>query len=92
MKVQFKGDYITNPVTNERKDIVTETDYPVNPKDLIIGGLLVLGGIYCMVRSAFTNGAYNYSKAEMNVLRDLDLAHPADDNDPNYYFIDDTMV
>lgn len=79
MKVQLKNDYIMNCETGERKPVVVKTDNPVNLKDLVIGGLSICFGLYCMIKSAYKNGCKDYNEAEFNTLNDLGLVKVRDD-------------
>ena len=79
MKVQLKNDYITNTETGETKNVVVHTDNPVNMKDLVIGGLSICFGLYCMIKSAYKNGCKDYCVAEFKTLDDLGLLKKRND-------------
>lgn len=71
MKVNL-GD-ITNPTTNETKDVIAKSAIGTKPKDIIIGGVLILSGLLWVSRRSFKHGAENAMKAEYDTLEDLGL-------------------
>ena len=73
MKVHLPDDTITNTQTGESMDVVTETNEPVSKKDILIGGGLIIGGVWWLVKSAFRNGCKEYQQAEFNTLDALHL-------------------
>ena len=75
MKVHLPYDTIENTNTGEKKDIVVETGSPVSAKDVIVGGTLIVAGIWYLLGKAFKNGCKEYNKAEMETLDDLGLLH-----------------
>ena len=79
MKVQLKNDFITNIETGESKYVVTETNKPVDMKNLIIGGASIIFGVYCMIKSAYKNGCKDYNNAEFKTLDALGLTKKLDD-------------
>lgn len=84
MKSANKEDYIINPKTGEKKYIVAESSLPCEPKDLLIGAGLILGGIWHLLRKTFKNGAESYSTAEFNALNDLGLINNSTDEIDDY--------
>lgn len=69
---KFKGGPITNPKTNQTKDVIaviSKTDV----KDILIGGSLIIAGTIYLVGTSFRNGAKAYDLAEYNTLKELGL-------------------
>lgn len=73
MKVHLKDDTIMNMETNESRDVVVRTNQPVDIQDLIFGGLMILGGVWSLVKGAYKNGCRDYRNAEFETLDSLGL-------------------
>lgn len=71
--IKFNGGSVTNPETGVTKDIVVKIQFPMHPKDALIGGGMVLAGIAYLTSVAFINGAKEFEKAEIKAMSDADL-------------------
>jgi len=71
--IKSKFGPISNPRTNETKDIVVNALSKGNLKDFLIGGSIAMAGIFYVMLTAFRNGAEAFDNAECNVLKDLNL-------------------
>lgn len=71
--IKFVLGDITNPKTNQTKEIIVKALAPNNIKQTLIGGGLILAGVIYLTSTSFKNGAKAFSNAEYNTLKDLDL-------------------
>ena len=55
------------------KDIIINKVIPNKPIDILIGGLLIMGGVLYLTSTAFRDGADAFEIAEFNTLDDLGL-------------------
>lgn len=68
----YTNNRISSQDHSQEQEVVV--DMPsLNFGEALLGGLLVVAGIACFVRSAFKNGAIGYAKSEFKALMDLDL-------------------
>jgi len=71
--IKFKQNYIINPKTGVKHDIVVKSALPNKLKDAVIGGGMVLMGIVYLTMTAFKNGSEKFEDAELKALSDADL-------------------
>lgn len=71
--IKFVLGNITNPRTNQTKEVIVKALAPNNIKQTLIGGGLILAGVIYLTSTSFTNGAKAFNIAEYNTLKDLDL-------------------
>ena len=76
--IKFKHGSITNPTTQETKDIVVKSLLPNKIADLAIGGVVTLLGIGYLTATAFRNGSDKFEKAEFKTMYDLGIIKDAD--------------
>lgn len=71
--IKFTQGAVTNPETNVTKDIVVKALSPNKPKDILIGGGMILAGIIYLTTSAFRNGSMKFEEAELRALSETGL-------------------
>lgn len=70
MKYNTGSEISTNDGSKKREVIINTKDV-VDPKALIVGMALIIGGIACIVRSSFKKGADAFEQAEFETLTDI---------------------
>ena len=71
--IKFKQGYIKNTKTGVSRDIVVRAKSANKPKDIFIGGVLIVCGVMHLTAAAFRNGSKAYEKAEYETLDSLGL-------------------
>ena len=71
--IKFKHGSITNPKTNETKEIIVKSLFPNKIADLVIGGVVTLLDIGYLTVTAFRNGSDKLEEAEFKTMCDLDI-------------------
>lgn len=75
--MKFKQGWIENR-DGDRKDVIVESTLPLRVRDLILGGLMTLGGIIYMLWASFKKGSYEHEVGEFKTLNELGAVHDSD--------------
>ena len=62
---------VTSIETGKKEDVIVKTAFPFNAKATIVGGALILGGIYILGLGSFFKGARAYDEAELTALEKI---------------------